>query len=140
MYQFRSIGVTIVAIIHFIFAVLTIPRIVVVLDYPFRMWSFPLFGYRIFSDPFVFVTDNNRSIILLLVVIQLVVYLVTALGIWKLKEWSRLLAIFNTALSIIAIGYRNFMTPITGSTFIEVIVLLFIVVYLNLPSVSGSFR
>jgi hypothetical protein len=140
MYQFRSIGVTSVTIIHFIFAALTIPRIVVVLDYPLRMWSFPLFGYRIFADPFIFVTDNNRSIVLMLVVLQLVVYLVTALGLWKLKEWSRLLAISNTVFSIIALVFRNFMTPITGSTFIEVVVLLFIVIYLNLPSISGSFR
>ena len=111
----------------------------VVLDYPFRQWSFPLFGYTFFSDPVIFVTDNNRSIILILVLIQLAIYLVTAIGIWQLREWSRLLAIFNSIFSLISIVLRFFTRSITGVTLLTIIVLISIVVYLSLPNVSQEF-
>jgi multisubunit Na+/H+ antiporter MnhG subunit len=139
MYQLRPIGVSLIAMLNFFFAGLMLPRLVVILDYPFRTWSFPLFGYTLFSDPVSFVTDDNRSIVLVLVLVQLVVYLVTAIGLWQLKEWARLIAIINSILAIGLTASRHFITPITGATLLEALTLLFVVLYLTHPSVSQAF-
>jgi hypothetical protein len=140
MNQIRPIGITLIAILNFVFAGLMIPRIVVVLNYPFRNWSFPLFGWKIFADPVDFVADGNRGFVLFLVIVQLVVYLILAVGILKLNECARQLVILNSILSIILSISRNFLTPVPGSTLLECLILAFVISYLTRSSVCKIFN
>jgi uncharacterized membrane protein (DUF2068 family) len=87
-------------------------------------------------------SDARWALILLLV--QLPFYLATAIGLWRLKQWGRYLALIFLAINIARFVVTAFFAPVLGMGLLialsNSIIPLAIMLYLLHPSIRPMFR
>jgi hypothetical protein len=114
----RPVGVTILAIINIILAILL-----------GILWLFVLPHYR-YANPFSILFATPFWILWMLI---------TGIGLWKCTVWGWGLEIFDCGLNIVWQLVENLEKPLTGGVVLSISINVLIIIYLTRPNVKEAF-